>query len=116
MNKVDLIDPITRRRLPTYLTGLRSLTDWHQDAACSGSDTELFFPEQKGLAQKAQIICESCPVITNCLAHAQEQPERFGVWGGVTAKGRGWSHAGKPLPVTEPSSGDDASLPQTTAA
>ncbi|MFJ7305906.1 WhiB family transcriptional regulator [Streptomyces sp. NPDC099088] len=93
----DDLDPITRRRLPRYLTGLPSLTDWHQQAACAGIDTGLFFPAHRSQADAAQTICRRCPVVRQCRDHAERLPEYFGIWGGMTAGERGWNHAGKRL-------------------
>ncbi|MFE4924331.1 WhiB family transcriptional regulator [Streptomyces sp. NPDC056661] len=95
------LDPITGRRLPRYLNGLPSITDWHQDAACAGLDMGLFFPTHRGHAAIALAICGSCPVIRRCRDHAEQLPESFGIWGGTTAGGRGWSHAGKRRRVDE---------------
>ncbi|MFF3062140.1 WhiB family transcriptional regulator [Streptomyces sp. NPDC057909] len=86
------IDPVTRRRLPGYLTGLPTLADWHQHAACTGVDTELFFPATRGQAEHARTICASCPVTEPCRAHAETMPEAYGVWGGTTPRERGWNY------------------------
>ncbi|MET7551874.1 WhiB family transcriptional regulator [Streptomyces sp. NPDC005500] len=91
----NYLDPISRRRLPNYLTGLPSLSDWHQEAACAGFDTELFFPVKRGQAEAAVAICRRCPVVRRCHEHAMQLPESFGVWGGTAARERGWTHAGK---------------------
>jgi WhiB family redox-sensing transcriptional regulator len=51
-------------------------------AACLRHDPELWFgsaPEQG----KAKAICQSCPVIVDCRAHALLHDERIGVWGGL---------------------------------
>ncbi len=96
----DGIDPISRRRLPVYLTGLDSLADWHGDAACAGVDAEQFFPTGRGQARQAllaQRICAECPVADQCREHALTLPEPFGVWGGMTARERGWDAWGKRL-------------------
>ena len=61
---------------------------WRHKAACSGKDTAYWFPEQTGpynpATARAVAICRSCPVQLACLAHAQEQPEHHGIWGGLT--------------------------------
>ncbi|WNI20325.1 WhiB family transcriptional regulator [Actinacidiphila sp. ITFR-21] len=62
---------------------------WSEDAACSGVDTERFFPvgaegvPTKLEAEYAKALCVPCPVRSACLAHALTRPEHFGVWGGM---------------------------------
>ncbi|MER7960083.1 WhiB family transcriptional regulator [Streptomyces sp. NPDC096030] len=75
--------------LPGFPTG-----NWHQFAACAGADGELFFSEDKDAHRGAQRLCDTCPVVRQCREHAEETPERFGMWGGMTARERGWDTAG----------------------
>ncbi|MEV6332429.1 WhiB family transcriptional regulator [Streptomyces sp. NPDC051909] len=89
------LDPVSGRRLPYYLSGLASLTEWHQQAGCRGLDTEIFFPTTKGENSQAQAICASCPVTHACRSHAESMPEAFGIWGGRTARERGYDSRGK---------------------
>ena len=66
------------------------MTSWHDQAACLGMDTDLFFT--KGgthEAQEAIAVCCQCPVASECLEYelAHEHRElstRFGIWGGMT--------------------------------
>lgn len=58
--------------------------DWADRALCSGRDTEVFFPEGEQPDGVARAYCRRCPVRSDCLAHAIENDERYGVWGGVT--------------------------------
>lgn len=95
-SKFPNINPARQYKLPRYLTGLPTLADWHQQAACSGADIGLFFPTSKGRRDGALRICATCPVIEACRAHADAMPEPFGIWGGATAQERGWSRTGKP--------------------
>lgn len=37
---------------------------------------------------QAKIICETCPVIKQCLAYALDNHEEEGVWGGTTPEER----------------------------
>jgi WhiB family redox-sensing transcriptional regulator len=56
---------------------------WRMRAACQNADPDLFFPETLASA-KAKKICKDCPVRQQCLAHAIEYGEEFGIWGGMT--------------------------------
>ena len=57
------------------------------DAACIGTDPDLFFSESLADCRQAQAICHTCPLIDACRDHAV-QHERFGVWGGLSEKQR----------------------------
>lgn len=63
-------------------------TDWQQDGACRGLDVEMFFPAHGEDTSRAKAICGMCQVRTRCLAYAIAHGERFGIWGGLTAKER----------------------------
>ena len=56
---------------------------WREQALCAGRDTEVFFPEDQQPSRLAKWFCRRCPVRQDCLAHAIETDERYGVWGGV---------------------------------
>lgn len=69
--------------------------DWQHDGACVGKDTEEFFLEynERGSAKRkkelqAIAICNTCPVKKQCLEHALNTPEIYGVWGGMTEEQR----------------------------
>lgn len=40
-------------------------------------DTSPYYTE-------ARDVCEGCPIRKDCLAHAMERKERWGMWGGLT--------------------------------
>ncbi len=68
---------------------------WQEDAACRTVDSELFYPpigaprhEVRAAERKAKRLCFSCPVQRECLEAALEADERFGVWGGMSARER----------------------------
>lgn len=64
--------------------------DWTR-GACRISDPELFFRVDD--EDHAVAICGVCPIRLECLNHALNKPERFGVWGGTTESERrrfGW--------------------------
>lgn len=63
--------------------------DWRYEAACLTQDPELFFPiGDSGPAldqiQQAKVVCNTCPVLQECLTWALETGQDFGVWGGMS--------------------------------
>lgn len=69
---------------------------WRAEALCAQVDPELFFPEQGFPSHQARAVCGRCPVTTECLDWAMSHHERYGIWGGTTARDRlesGWSAA-----------------------
>jgi len=62
--------------------------EWHDRAACKGCDVNLFFPERGGDSTQARTVCAGCPVQADCAHDAIERGERFGVWGGMSTRGR----------------------------
>jgi len=69
------------------------LGDWLDDAACKGSESEIWFLEANHKAEDewkifaAKEICATCPVREPCLEHAIEYRE-WGIWGGTTDQER----------------------------
>lgn len=64
--------------------------DWQMYAACRGMDPSIFFhPDgERGSArvaraQRAALICATCPVRAACAAHALKVQEPYGTWGGI---------------------------------
>lgn len=57
---------------------------WTSEAVCAGVDTELFY--KSGYYAVAQNVCYACPVWREC--RFEGMGERFGVFGGLTAKER----------------------------
>ncbi|MFC9839565.1 WhiB family transcriptional regulator [Rhodococcus sp. NPDC127530] len=65
--------------------------DWQHRASCRGADTEMFFSPDgergRGRAQRehaAKQICQDCPVLAACRAHALTATESHGIWGGMS--------------------------------
>lgn len=82
-------------------------TSWHQQAACTEADPELFFhPEGETGFKKAQrisdarAICETCPVLEVCRANTLQ--EQFGIWGGLSEDERVAIRAGKRIAARSP--------------
>jgi RNA polymerase sigma factor (sigma-70 family) len=68
-------------------------TTWRDEAACQGTDAELFFPLSEEGSSCAQIlaakqICHACPVQGSCLQWSLEHGATDGIWGGSTASER----------------------------
>jgi WhiB family transcriptional regulator, redox-sensing transcriptional regulator len=80
--------------------------EWQDRAACSGMGYELFYGTMDGGSEykaasdqdiskaeaeriaAARAICRDCPVQPQCLRHALNYPEPFGIWGGLTSMQR----------------------------
>jgi WhiB family redox-sensing transcriptional regulator len=63
--------------------------DWQRDAACKGTDPEVFFPEPgSGNAAIAKRICRDCPVQLDCGMWAIDTDQPIGIFGGMTANQR----------------------------
>ncbi len=57
---------------------------WRQQAACIGF-VDVFFPDRatRDTRQRALLICEGCPVVTECDEYATDSGESSAVWGGM---------------------------------
>ena len=61
--------------------------NWRVAARCRTADAEGLFVA--GARQReARGFCRTCPVRTECLAHALDHRIEFGVWGGMTERQR----------------------------
>jgi WhiB family redox-sensing transcriptional regulator len=61
---------------------------WQENALCSQTDPEAFFPEKGGSTREAKRICTGCEVRDECLEYALAHDERFGIWGGLSERER----------------------------
>ncbi|HLU58825.1 MAG TPA: WhiB family transcriptional regulator [Pseudonocardia sp.] len=61
--------------------------NWRGAARCRTTDAEGLFV-QGARQREAKLFCRTCPVRTECLAHALDQRIEFGVWGGMTERER----------------------------
>ncbi|WDZ91112.1 WhiB family transcriptional regulator [Nocardiopsis sp. HUAS JQ3] len=60
---------------------------WTTRALCRRVDPDALFVQ--GAAQhRAKLICQECPVRTDCLTDALDNRVEFGVWGGMTERER----------------------------
>lgn len=61
--------------------------NWRRAARCRTEDAEGLFVT--GARQReVRGFCRTCPVRTECLAHALDERIEFGVWGGMTERER----------------------------
>lgn len=62
--------------------------EWRSEGACVGQDPRRWFPESGGggpaRRQTLQICRTECPVRAECLNHALDHNEVYGIWGGTT--------------------------------
>lgn len=74
-------------------------SEWDEQAACRGFDTDLFYPPRGGDWVTPWRVCVGCPVRMPCadwgMAH-----ERYGTWGGLSevvrrSKRRFWLRMGE---------------------
>lgn len=63
------------------------MTDWNQ-ALCSQTDPEVFFPPRGGTPKQAKDICARCEVRLECAEAGLRDLELTGIWGGLTHKER----------------------------
>jgi len=78
-------------RLPRYrnlAAPARFAARWRQQAACYGTDLNLFFPERGQSAGAARQVCARCPVRQPCLEYALSNRITSGIWGGMTERER----------------------------
>jgi Transcription factor WhiB len=78
-------------RLPRYrnlAAPARFAARWRQQAACHGTDLNLFYPERGQSAGPARQVCAMCPVRQPCLEYALSNRITSGIWGGLTERER----------------------------
>ncbi|MGZ8785829.1 MAG: WhiB family transcriptional regulator [Acidimicrobiia bacterium] len=77
--------------IPEHVDLRGSRAGWREEAACSGLDTNLFFPateDDQVQLSVARQVCALCPVQESCLAYAVESRQTVGIWGGATTRER----------------------------
>lgn len=75
---------------------LQESYEWQYRAACRDADPDVFYspmdergPVRRRREAAAKAFCARCPVVQECLDHALEVREPYGVWGGLSATERG---------------------------
>lgn len=61
---------------------------WMSEGLCAQTDPELFFPDRGGSSREAKKICYGYEVRLECLQHALDKRERYGIWGGLSERER----------------------------
>jgi WhiB family redox-sensing transcriptional regulator len=60
-------------------------------APCDGYTEEFYAePDNRLSLRMAKFICDTCPLVRDCLDYALLAEEEYGVWGGMTAEERRW--------------------------
>jgi WhiB family transcriptional regulator, redox-sensing transcriptional regulator len=77
---------LPRRRI--LAAPARFAARWREQAACRGTDLNLFFPGRGESAGAAQQVCARCPVRQPCLDYAISNAITQGIWGGLTERER----------------------------
>ena len=68
--------------------------DWQRHGRCRGFSYDVFFSEdeprdlRRRRESQAKAICSDCPVVFECREHAIRTPEKYGVWGALSASDR----------------------------
>ena len=82
---VDYYRTRAARSLPDPST---SAWDWQLRGSCRGMDPSIFFPgagsRRARDEPRAKVVCEGCPVLTQCRQYALDAAEPYGIWGGMT--------------------------------
>jgi WhiB family redox-sensing transcriptional regulator len=92
---------------------------WMAIGLCKDMDPDVFFPNSGSGVIVAQKICQRCPVAEPCLDYALEQRIEFGVWGGVSERGRRrilQARAGTPVTAAADAAGPDGTAADAAAA
>ncbi|MBX7464901.1 WhiB family transcriptional regulator [Streptomyces sp. NPDC057910] len=55
---------------------------------CAQTDPEVFFPPKGVSTAPAKALCFACDARVECLTYALDHAEQFGIWGGMTERGR----------------------------
>ncbi|HEX2179955.1 MAG TPA: WhiB family transcriptional regulator [Actinomycetota bacterium] len=82
----------TTKALASKLASLEAEARWQDRAACKGMDPTIFFgpehtevvKEKRDREEAAKAVCRTCPVNQECLEHALDSKEAYGIWGGLT--------------------------------
>lgn len=61
---------------------------WRDFALCRDLPGDMFFPDDHETPAPAKKVCYQCPVRRPCLVEAMVNGEKWGVWGGLSARER----------------------------
>ncbi|PHV66983.1 WhiB family transcriptional regulator [Williamsia muralis] len=92
---VDALVSRYRTQTPTLPPPVADHWEWQQAASCRNADASIFYPpnssrghERELLEAQAKSVCHTCPVQRQCLEHALNVGEPYGIWGATTPKER----------------------------
>lgn len=82
----------TNKALASKLASLEAEARWQDRAACKGMEPTIFFgpehtevvKEKRDREEQAKAVCRTCAVQQECLEHALESKEAYGIWGGLS--------------------------------
>jgi len=86
--------------LPVELLS-ENIREWSKFAKCRGGDIEHWFAditsgrEARIAILEAKKVCTMCIVRNQCLEYAVNNKEEYGVWGGLTARERGYGRSAR---------------------
>ena len=75
-------------RYPSLAAPARFAARWREQAACRGTDLDVFYPERGETAGPARQVCAVCPVREPCLEYVLSNRITHGIWGGLTERER----------------------------
>ena len=81
--------------LAAALLPLEGDTSWRGDGACRWYPTDWWFPVSEQASAVALDICETCPVLLECMDYGLAHPSLHGVWGGLSENQRHRIRGGK---------------------
>jgi WhiB family transcriptional regulator, redox-sensing transcriptional regulator len=61
---------------------------WFEEAACTQSDPDAWYPSKGAAWREAKRICVGCPVRAPCLKYALDTNQKDGIWGGLSVNER----------------------------
>ena len=84
---------MTPQGVPTgevWLPEVSPAGDWITQAACRGQDPNRWHPHRgdRITSAAAVAVCETCPVARDCLDYAVSNRIDYGIWGGLSERGR----------------------------
>ncbi len=79
---------MTERREWPEIEALIGRSAWQESASCRGTSTGVFFPSDGSSTTAARNLCRKCPVVSECLRYALDNPCLKGVWAGTSERTR----------------------------
>lgn len=70
------------------ITGALQPPEFTEQALCAQTDPERFFPDKGSSSRPAKNVCLRCEARVECLQWALSTGQKWGVWGGKSARER----------------------------